>query len=98
MRRHTPPCRRAAARGSGSAFWLRLGFGRRYRTDGRHVAKLREDDREPGERDDDEVELAPGVTQVRVPVEEDAIRDHLHHELEGEDVEVHPLADVDKIR
>ena len=44
----------------GTRLSARRGRGRAP-ADRRHVAKLREEDWEPGERDDDKVELAPRV-------------------------------------
>jgi hypothetical protein len=69
---------------------------RAQRTHGAHrreVAEPRQQDGQPCEGDDDKVELAPRVAQVRVgAVEEEAVREDLGAHLERVDAEEPPLA------
>eukprot|EP00964_Phaeocystis_antarctica_P020045 scaffold11064_cov63-Phaeocystis_antarctica.AAC.2 len=64
---------------------------RAHAADGGHVAHGGEEDRQPRERDHDEVELAPRVAQVAGGRCEQAVGEHLGGHLEGEDEEVDPL-------
>ena len=50
------------------------------------------------QRDDHKVELAPGVAQVGLGVPQEAVREHLGQQLEGEDAQVDLLARVDEFR
>jgi len=55
-------------------------------------------DQPPCQRDDHKVELAPRVAQVGLSVPDEAIREHLGQQLEGEDAQVGPLADANEAR
>ena len=71
---------------------------RAHGSDGVHVAeRLREEDGQPRERDDHKVELAPRVANVGVLVPDETVGEHLHRQLEGEDVEVDPLEDGEDV-
>lgn len=50
------------------------------------------------QRDDHKVELAPGVAQVGLGMPQEAVREHLGQQLEGEDAQVDPLADANEVR
>eukprot|EP00966_Prymnesium_polylepis_P145406 3357991-Prymnesium_polylepis.2 len=62
------------------------------RSDDGVVADGGEEDRQPPERDDHKVELAPSVAQVGVRVEHEAVGEDLREHLDREDDQEDPLA------
>ena len=73
---------------------------RAHRADHRVVAEAGEEDRQPRERHDRDVELAPRVGEVggRVAADrQEAVGEDLREHLEREDDQVHPLAHRDEV-
>jgi hypothetical protein len=67
-------------------------------TDGGVVAEAGDEDGDPRQRDHHKVQLAPGVLEVSLRREDETVGDDLGDELEGEDVQVGPLAVTDEAR
>jgi hypothetical protein len=62
------------------------------------VAEAGDEDGDPRQRDHHKVQLAPGVLEVSLRREDETVGDDLGDELEGEDVQVGPLAVTDEAR